>query len=84
MTQRKRIERLERIALNQTLIIEQLSWLLRATCSAGTLSDMGDSSAEVLLRLIFEQGVPIEALDLACQWRQNMGASVFTRAPVGH
>lgn len=68
----QRLERLERIALNQTLIIDQLTALVRELSTQSMLERSMDSSAEALLELMFEEEMPAEALDLAIDWRQRL------------
>lgn len=69
-----RLERLERIALNQTVIIDQLTAMVRELSSPGVLNRALDKSAEQLLELIFRDSVPVELLDLAIDWRKQLAS----------
>ena len=68
----KRLIRLEQIALNQTLIIDQLTQLVRELAPALAVERAMDASAEDLLGLIFEHEVPVEVLGLALDWRRSL------------
>lgn len=67
-----RLERLEQIALNQTLIIEQLTRLVRDMAPKAAVERALDSSAEGLLELVFGQDVPMEMLGLVVDWRRSL------------
>ncbi|MDO9477648.1 MAG: hypothetical protein Q7L07_13135 [Pseudohongiella sp.] len=72
MYSKERIARLEILALNQTLIIEQLSCAISAMMSTEVRAQALDRSAEDLLKLVFTEGVPLAILDLAVDWRQKI------------
>ena len=67
-----RLSRLESLALNQTLIIEHLTLLVRAGASRSAIEIALEHSAEAVLMLVFEQNVPVEALELATDWRDSL------------
>ena len=69
-----RLERLERIALNQTVIIDQLTEMVRELSPPTVLNRALDKSAEQLLELIFRDSVPVELLDLAVDWRKQLAS----------
>lgn len=75
MRELQRLERLEQIALNQTLIIEQLTQLVKALAPVTVVRDTLDACAEQMLGLVFDQGVPVEALELTADWRRSLAGA---------
>lgn len=70
----ERLENLEVLALNQTLIIEQLSSAVCALLTPSIRKQVIDRSTEELLDLLFLEGVPLGMLDLAVEWQQKFAA----------
>ena len=68
----ERIERLEMLAMNQTLIIKHLTKLIAEVAPMRLIERAQEASAEDLLGLVFEQDVPVSALDLAAEWRVSL------------
>lgn len=75
MNTERRLERLEKLAFNQTLIIEHLTLLMRDFAPVDSVELALDVSAEAVLALVFEQQVPMEALDLTVDWRRNLAGT---------
>lgn len=72
MTTIERLNRLEMLAINQAFIIEQLSKALDDLLLPVTREKVQLGSAEDLLALMYEEDVPLTALELAIEWRQSM------------
>lgn len=79
MKHRKRLERLECLALNQALIIGQLTQAVNAMMPPAVRERTLDRSAEQLLELIFTDGVPLTALELSVEWRQQIASPCIMR-----
>ncbi len=79
MNTQKRVAQLEMIVLNQILIIDQLTTVVAELVTPAVRSTALDNSAEELLQLMYDDGVPLEALDLAVQWRRRLGEPSITR-----
>jgi len=79
MANLKRLERLETLALNQALIIGQLTQAISAMMPPSVRERALDRSAEVLLELIFTDGVPLTALELSVDWRRQIAAPCIMR-----
>ncbi len=79
MKLRKRLERLETLALNQALIIGQMTQAISAMMPPSVRERTLDRSAEELLRLIFMDGVPLTALEVSVEWRQQIAGSGITQ-----
>lgn len=72
MTHADRIARLETLALNQTLIIEHLTGMVRCLVTPEVREHVLDTSAEDLLQLMYVEGLPLELLEPAIAWRQSV------------
>lgn len=79
MTNLKRLERLETLALNQALIIGQMTQVISAMMPTAVRERALDRSAEQLLELIFTDGVPLTALELSVEWRQQIASPCIMR-----
>lgn len=75
MTIIERLESLEILALNQTLIIEHLTLLVAEFAPTNAIELALDASAEGILALVFEQQVPIEALEVSTDWRRSLAGT---------
>lgn len=75
MNTEERLERLEKLAFNQTLIIEHLTNLVRDSAPEDFLALALEVCAEAMLVLVFEQQVPIDALDLTIDWRLSLAGT---------
>jgi hypothetical protein len=79
MKDSQRLARLEMLALNQALIIGQLTQALSAMMTPTARERTLDRSAEELLALIFGDGVPLTALELSVEWRQQIANPDITQ-----
>jgi len=79
MNTQERIAQLEMIALNQILIIDQLTAVVAELVTPAMRSNALDSSAENLLQLIFVDEIPLQTLDLTVRWRKQMGEPGITQ-----
>lgn len=75
MNTENRLERLEILALNQTLIIEHLTLLVAEFAPTSAIELALDASAEGILALVFEQQVPIDALEISTDWRLSLAGT---------
>ncbi len=71
----ERVLRLEALALNQTLIIEQLTLLVADFAPTKSIELALDVSAEGILELTFEQRVPLDVLEMAVDWRRGLAGT---------
>lgn len=79
MKTEQRLARLEVIAMNQILIIDQLSSVISKLAPASLLQSVMDESAETMLSLMYEDGVPLSSFDLATEWRQGIASPDIMR-----
>ncbi|WP_339859105.1 hypothetical protein [Pseudohongiella acticola] len=79
MMSSERLARLELLVLNQALIIGQLTHAMNAMMPPAVRELALDRSAEELLELIFIDGVPLTALELSVEWRQQIAGHDITR-----
>lgn len=75
MNAEERLCRLENLALNQTLIIEHLTLLVAEFAPTSAIELALGASAEGILALVFEQEVPIEALEMSTDWRRSLAGT---------